>query len=113
MSTSWPSMTANIKLDVSRNVGLSLALAGIGGFTLGFAVCRFVTRHPVVKEPLRASTSQDKETETRSQAVPDSVPGTPRGSSGASFHGWAQNGTSSDLRMAFAVRSDMDMVCGI
>ena len=106
-------MTGSIKLDMGRNMGLSLALAGIGGFTVGFALCRFMTRHPVVKETPRASTSQDKETETRSQAVPDSVPGTPRGSSGASFHGWAQNGAGTDLRMAFAVRSDMEMVCSI
>ena len=43
--------------------------------------------------------------------MPDSVASTPRGSvSGASFHGWAQNGTGSDLKMALVVRSDMNMV---
>ena len=64
-------MTANIKLDVSRHVGVSLALAGIGGFTLGYAMCRFMTRQQSAKPT--PSNSQDKETESQLLSISDCV----------------------------------------
>ena len=113
----------HIKLNVTKNVGLSLALAGIGGIAAGYALCHFVYKSHAssvtaeAKEggsdgKLNASTvtAEAKEGDSDgkvSEPFMESMPTTPRGSVNGQS---SQNGPGSDLRMSLVVRSDLGLV---
>ena len=114
----------DIKLGVSKNVGLSLALAGIGGFAAGYALCHFVYKSHasnVVAEAKAGDsngkshasnvTAEAKEGDSDGKAstmgAMESMPTTPRGSVNGQS---SQNGPGSDLKMSLVVRSDLGLV---
>ena len=97
----------DIKLDVSKNVGLSIALAGMGGFAAGYALC-----HLFSKSLPSNSIAEEKKGDSDGKAsVMESMPNTPRGSvNGTSAMQGSQNGPGSDLKMSLVVRSDLGLV---
>lgn len=90
----------DIKLDVSKNVGLSLALAGIGGFAAGYALCHFISKSHAQAVRVEAGDSDGK------ASAMESMPTTPRGS----VNGTSAAHGSHNLTMSLVVRSDLGLV---